>query len=451
MRSRILLAVLPLALLSACNPSRSAARDGAAAAPPQAASGTPAYRFGINGGTTGKGAPALLRQLGVGWVRIPVNWGQVEPRRGAYKWAQVETAMATQHRAMPQIRVVVTLRAKSPWAGGKGVPGADRKKASFPPADLDAYYDFVYGMATRGRGLVQVWQIENEEEGRSWWGGTAEQYLALLRTAQRAIHSADPEAKIALGGFTSEMTTVAAAHAAGKSQAEIERLMGHTGGIRPEAQAAIRRNVDFMHTVLAGAGDYVDLVDIHLYNNYETIPMRVAWLRDTMRASGYEKPIWATEVGGPDTMVAPYSDEAAAQEVVKRMVLAFSSGVEKAFWLGLNELTGQGERFNHLGLVRGGQPKPAFFAYQTLIRTLGDLPYTSSLEVPGGAGCRFGSGGRTVGVLWADQGATYQEKLDVPALDVTGIAGRAQVVRTRDGAAALRLTASPVFVTRAQR
>jgi hypothetical protein len=445
------LALISVALLTGCDPPHRTRGKASAETAPVAAAGAPDYRFGITGVGDTREAPALLRELGVGWVRVPVNWGQVEPRRGDYNWAKVERAMAAQRRSMPQVRVMVTLRAKSPWAGGRGVREADREKASFPPTDLDAYYEFVHGMAQRGRGLVEVWQIENEEEGRNWWAGTPEQYLTLLRTAHRAIRSADPQAKIMLGGFTSEMTTAAAAHAAGRSQAEIARLMGHHGAVRPEAEAAIRRNVAFISTVLAGAGDLVDLVDIHLYNDYDTIPTRVSWLRNTMLASGYEKPIWATEVGGPDALVAPYSDEAAAQEVVKRMVLAFTSGVETAFWLGLLEGDApHGERFNHLGLMtRNGRQKPAFVAYQTLTSTLGDLPYASTQPVPGGFGARFGEGGRTVEVMWSDHSASYRLAATGPVTAID-IRGRTETLQPRNGAVSLRLTASPILVRQAQ-
>ena len=177
-------------------------------------------RFGVVGRTSGDAATRLLDELAVGWIRIPVNWSQVEPRRGDYNWKEVSSAVSSQARTRPGLRVMVTLRAKSPWAAGRS-PAKASGKASVPPRDLDAYYDFIHGMARRGAGVVHCWQIENEMEGQSWWQGSSKDYLALLRTAYRAVHAADPSAQVALGGFTSQSSTVAAFAARGAGESEI--------------------------------------------------------------------------------------------------------------------------------------------------------------------------------------------------------------------------------------
>ncbi len=407
-----------------------------------------ADRFGVAGGLAGRQASDLLAELGVGWVRMPVSWAEVEPRPGNFRSEQVEAAVRSHLRSQPGIQVMVTLRARSPWAGGRRLAGVPQK-TTVPPRDLQQYYSFVYNMALRGKGVVKCWQIENEMEGREWWAGSPEQYLQLLRTAYRAIHAADPKALVALGGFTSEMTTVATFLARGESKKEIARHMGYTGPLpSPKAEAAIRRNVEFIETVIAGAKDYCDVVDIHLYNEYDTIPARVEWFRSEMRKSGYTKPIWATEVGGPDSLVKPYSDEAQAQEVVKRTALCLASGVDKVFWLNLMESESGGSgRFGRLGLVtREGQRKQAYGAYLLTIQKLGDLPYKGSLDIPGGYGFRFGRNSREVWVLWADQGGRALLQTKAPTLRATYLSGQTEALPVKNGAVELPLQASPVFV-----
>jgi hypothetical protein len=205
-----------------------------------------------------------------------------------------------------------------------------------------------------------------------------------------------------------------------------------------------------MTTILARAKDYVDVVDIHLYNEYQTIPARVAWLREQMRANGYEKPIWATEVGGPDTLIVPYSDEANAQELVKRVALCLASGVQKVFWLNLmeSEAAGaRGGRFDRMALVRHqGRQKPSFSAYQTTIRQLDGMAFESSLLVPGGYGLRFGRGTHTVWVLWADRGTEIGLETGTPAVQVVDTDGRSETLQTENGSVRLALTVAPVFV-----
>lgn len=404
-------------------------------------------RFGVVGRTAGDRATKLLDELAVGWVRIPVNWSEVEPRAGSHNWQQVTAAVASQTRTRPRMHVMVTLRAKSPRAA-RSASGKDSSKATVPPRDLDAYYDFVYGMARRGAGTVACWQIENEMEGQSWWQGSSRDYLDLLKTAHRAVRAADPSAQIALGGFTSQSSTIAAFASRGASQEEIAREIGFgKGRADPQAVSRLRRNQEFMDDVLAHGGPYFDVADLHLYHRYQTIPMRVEWLRSKMREYGYQKPIWATEVGGPDPLMEPYSESVQAQEVIKRVALSLASGVEKVFWLGLTEMPDQGERFHHMGLTTvGGRRKPAFRAYQLTVRKLADLPYSDALDIPGGYGLRFERGTQVLWVLWADRGARLALQANSPQVRITRSDGKEELRTTEEGLLDLQLTADPVFV-----
>lgn len=437
----LLFCALLLSSLAGCDAARGGARP--AGRPGPAAGPTQGGRFGVTGPAGEAEAGALLRELGVGWVRFPLQWGQVEPRPGEYRWNQVE-AMVRSLRRGP--RVMVTLMPVSPWGTVSQRKLRGRTIAS-PPVDMRAYRDFVSGLARRTRGAVGCWQVGNEEESPGWWTGTSAQYLELLRVTRQALREADPGAKLALGGFTSEVTTAATLSSEGESPEAIARSLGARRAPTPRQERAVRSQVSTMEAVLAGAGDLVDVVDIHLYNDYRTIPARVTWLRKRMQASGYRKPIWSTEVGGPDTANTPYSDTASAEEVVKRSVLALASGVEKVFWLNLRESRSGADvgRFGRLGLVdRGGRPKPSFRAYQTMIQELGDLPYQAALTIPGGYGFRFGEGPRTVWVLWADQGTTITSPAKGRASRLVRIDGRSEGLAGEGSR--LRLTSSPIFL-----
>ena len=448
-RSRLLVAALALVAASfvSCKEGRPRVPSGSQSPRVVSAISERYDRFGVVGRTSGDAATRLLDELAVGWIRIPVNWSQIEPRSGSYNWKEVSGAVSSQTRTRPGLHVMVTLRAKSQWAGRR-TTGKVSEKATVPPRDLDAYYDFVYGMATRGAGTVSCWQIENEMEGQSWWHGTSEDYLALLRTAHQAVRAADPSAQVALGGFTSQSSTVATFASRGASEAEIARELGSDKGrAAPGVASRLRRNQEFMDDVLKHGQAYFDVVDLHLYHRYETIPMRVEWLRGKMKEYGYEKPIWATEVGGPDPLVAPHDESVQAQEVIKRVSLALASGVDKVFWLGLTEMANQGDRFHRMGLTAvGGRLKPAFRAYQLSVRKLADLPPSSSLDIPGGYGLRFEKGSRVLWVLWADQGCHIALQTGTTRVRVTGVDGREEQRTTPAGSLNLRLTADPVFV-----
>jgi hypothetical protein len=425
-----------------------AGRDRSPASAAPAKAGVRDDRFGVTGGMSGKDANARLAELGVGWVRIPVNWSQIESQPGRFHWDKVEQALQAQRRSRPERNVMVTVRAIR--EGERPTPGKrNQVVAATLPRDLEAYHDFLYEFAKRGRGVVDCWQIENEQDSAHWWNGSAQEYLQLLQVAHRAIRAADPGAKIALGGFTSEILTIAALDAKGESREEIARQLGRRGKIEPEQIAAARANVAKVEAILAGAKDLVDVVDVHLYNDYQSIPARVAWVKGRMQASGYDKPIWATEIGGPDILVTPYSEQAQAEELVKRMTLTLASGVEKAFWLGLTEMETQGERFNHLGLVkRSGEVKPAFQAYRAMIRALNGIDYESSIPISGGSGFRFGRGEKVAWVLWAQREARVALETQAPKVRVAQLTGTRTVEATR-GVVTLSLTSSPMLVTAA--
>ncbi len=72
-----------------------------------------------------------------------------------------------------------------------------------PPASLDQWTEFVRRLVSAmGRhGNVRSWEISHQENVRSWWDGTAEQYAALLAAGGRAVREADPGAEVLPGSL----------------------------------------------------------------------------------------------------------------------------------------------------------------------------------------------------------------------------------------------------------
>ena len=59
------------------------------------------------------------------------------------------------------------------------------------------------------------------------------------------------------------------------------------------------KGLEFFDTVMRNAANAFDVFDLRLYADPYTIPWRVDYIRGRMKAFGYEKPIIATEYGGP--------------------------------------------------------------------------------------------------------------------------------------------------------
>lgn len=130
-----------------------------------------------------------------------------------------------------------------------------------------------------------------------------------------------------------------------------------------------------------GAGAAMDAFSIHPYH-YPQLPGQflvdhLKQARDTARqAAGKPVPLWITEIGWPTEMDPRGSSFLhQARALVRMMVIALSSGVEKVFWYDFKD-DGQSLTYNenNFGLVHNEAfalaPKPAYVAYAHLIGAL---------------------------------------------------------------------------------
>jgi len=121
----------------------------------------------------------------------------------------------------------------------------------------------------RYRGRVRHWEVWNEENIETFWRNvSAEDYVKLLKVTYAEIKSADPEAKVLLGGLSRVPTNY----------------------------------IDKVY--LAGGKDYFDIMNIHPYTRPDPPERRMLKeLKElkTIMAKHEDagKPIWITEIGWP--------------------------------------------------------------------------------------------------------------------------------------------------------
>lgn len=136
-------------------------------------------------------------------------------------------------------------------------------------------------LVSRCAGRVSYWQCNNEPSNVGLlWAGSADDYIAQLKTFDRAVRDADREAAVVLGGC------------------------GYDALSSP-ADGPARR---FFERVLAASGEYFDLFDIHLYDDPTLICGHIAAVRGMMRAHGYERPVVVGEYNGPTLFQLPELD-----------------------------------------------------------------------------------------------------------------------------------------------
>jgi len=137
---------------------------------------------------------ALINELGVNVLFVNIGWDDYEPEKDHFDfdWLHQFVELAARHGI--KLRPYICYK---PWWEGDG-------RWNSPPSDYQQWRDFCarLGEEMKRHPNVLSYEIWLEENSRMWWGGTADQYRELLKSAATALRRADPDCLIALGGLT---------------------------------------------------------------------------------------------------------------------------------------------------------------------------------------------------------------------------------------------------------
>jgi hypothetical protein len=196
----------------------------------------------------------------------------------------------------------------------------------FPPTDPNDFARWAGAVAARYRGKVVAWEIWNEpNNGWRFWktalSGDPAAYGALLDATSKAMHAADPQARVMFGGtvFTPQliegaMPWLEKAYASKPDLAASFDLMG-------------------LHTYMAYPPERAPEDGVLLDAPVEAKVQMHAWLLD--RHGAGSKGMWITELGWP---VSGKVDQAAqARYTVRATLLAARAGAEGIFWYTLRD------------------------------------------------------------------------------------------------------------------
>lgn len=277
---------------------------------------------------------ASMAAAGDKWVRIDVPWVYVEPSPGSYSWSATDTALVD--AVNDGLTVDAILDYAPGWATSlSGQPNAS-DFASFATAAVKRY-------APIG---VHVWEVWNEENLGWTWNDAVNvtSYGRLLEAGYKAIHSADRQAVVLLGGL-------------GRGP-----NLGMGLSIDP---------YDYLAQLYAGGfGRYFDAVALHPYSApvgpTSTSPYNVfaqlPQFRSLMVAYGDSaKKIWVTEYGFP-TGVDPDAVTEADQATWLAQAITM---IEGQSWAGpFFVYNWQDDAVQSYGLLRAdGSAKPAFSVF----------------------------------------------------------------------------------------
>ncbi len=286
----------------------------------------------------------LMKEAGVGIVRMDFFWEDIEPRKGQWVFEKLDRIVDL--LAQNGIEVLGLLHYNVSWASGNWNE----------PPDPALFTEYACQVVRHFKGRVRYWEIWNEPNDKMYWApqDDLKTYAALLKTVYPAVKKEDPACQVLNGGLT------------GYCSISLKQLYRH------------------------GAKDCFDIVNIHPFTD-PLLPDPVGVLRGTYRAvykvmqanHDAAKPIWITELGCPGVPAENKSsignwwmgknpDEA---EQARWVSLVYKKGltwpgVQKIFWAFFRDTRDHFKNGgDYFGLVREDfSKKPAFEAYRKTVR-----------------------------------------------------------------------------------
>jgi polysaccharide biosynthesis protein PslG len=314
--------------------------------------------WGVSSTVQSKDA-AAMKDLGVSWTRITLNWHDAEPSNNSYS----STYLSSVDRAVSLARqngasVLMVVYGSPQWASTISDPDA-------PPIHDQDYVDFVRAMVQRYAGQVAAWEIWNEENlGRFWaQSPNASSYANMLKAAYPAVKGADPNAKVVFGGMS-----------------------GNDWSYLNAAYAAV-----------PDLGNYYDVMAVHPYAPIWS-PDYVRWdgnghiaidsfagyreVRRVMLEHGNDKPMYITEMGWSTTSqngLGVSQQQQADYTALAWKCMQQDSYLQVAILYELRNNWWAGDADNwedQLGLVTTGwSQKPAYGAFKAIDPNQGGCTY----------------------------------------------------------------------------
>lgn len=372
--------------------------------------------------------PEATCALGVGWERLIFDWSQHQPT-GPDDWHTLNVDDRWLKAANQCGREVVALLKHTPAWATDGLPGAGVPRGLDLPLDdpgnlwanfvrrAAAYY------ASRGVYHFIVWNepdISPDTYGFEF-EGDLEDYFRLLRVAYLAAKAGNPAAVIHLAGTTYW-------HDVNEGQRlYMDRLLER---ITQDADAAAN-------------GYYFDVFSLHIYFRTDTVYDIVRGARALLDRYGLaDKRIWINETNAAPTddpqwpVVRPVYQldlEQQAAFLTQAAALGLAAGAERiaVYKLYDQALPPGAESFGILSPA-DQQPRPAYTAWQTAARYLGDAVGAERARTARADAVRLAHGdGRQTLALWA--------RTEAGALvEVSATGSRAYLIDQHGNAAPLR-------------
>lgn len=289
-------------------------------------------------------AISLMKQAGIGWVRMDFLWEDIEPRQGEFSFEKYDRIVELLNAN--GISILGLLNYCAPWASACG-------KWNCPPRDHRLFLEYASCVAGRYKGKVKYWEVWNEPDSRIYWEPQdgLKEYASLLKETYRLLKGIDPECRVLNGGLA-------------------------------EGTASINNLYE------QGAAGFFDILNLHYFdsplvpgalNRVAAYPQLAAKIM--ARNGDADKKIWITEIGAPGVAAGikvknwwiggNLTEEQQAKwlsEVFTKLLK--DKKVEKVFWAFLRDCKNHwGDGTDYFGLVRWDfSRKPAYHVFERCVQ-----------------------------------------------------------------------------------
>jgi hypothetical protein len=306
------------------------------------------------------------------------------------------------------------------------------------------------------RGKVEDWQIWNEPNG-GYWKGSADEYARLLAASGKAIHEANPKARVL--GLNSAFCDVRFAEAVLKQVPSDCFDIACFHPYRPPNAPEDKFDWWMLDQYVKSWNKQSLTPDYPLVRM--TLLEQAQELNQVLRKFGPAKPLWITEMCW-NTHIHPYgvSELRQADLLVRLYVLSISSGqIDKIFWWTLKDGgTRQFDQADMVGLMRADlTPKYAYHAYGFMTRMLEEKRWLRNDAFgPDVFVCAFGDDttGEDTLVAWANKPFAYvrvsNTERGLDCYDIFGTRRHVPYDKVRTGSLPVPLGESPVFIVGAR-
>lgn len=385
-----------------------------------------------------------LRSLNAYWLRrFFIDWSRIEPVRTdppTYNWSSVDEA-GLSAAASAWLTPIVMIKFTPSWA--QRYPGV----SCGPPAPdrLDEFAQFLQAVVARYSKPpynVHYWEIGNEVDIDyralapnsifGCWGNADKPYFDggyyadMLKQAAPAIKSVDPAAQILIGG-----------------------LLMDCDPTNPPAGKDCKSSTYLQGVLENGGAPYFDIVGYHGYSYYipgkiwEDTPNwaarggvfkgKLSYLREVLAKYAVSKPLMQTEVSLICSEGTPGCDpigdefkELQADYVYWSYLRGWEENLAGIFWYTLED-----SGWKSSGLKAGSTPKPAYYAFQYLSKTLQGATLVGPVtQFSGVTGYEYRLPTRRLWILWSSDQTAKQIKLPATVIAIRDKYGKLLALST---------------------